>query len=120
MPRVIGPIAHGIIDYAIVIMLVAGPSVAGFRGKPALFSYLIAFVLLALTVLTRFPLGVSKFVRFPAHGVVELLVAILMIALPFLANFSAGVHSRNFFMAIGVLIGIVCVLTDYRGRAAKA
>ncbi len=119
MPRVIGPIAHGIIDYAIVIMLAAGPSVAGFRGRLAVFAYLIAFALFALTALTRFPLGISKRVGFPVHGAIELLIALLMIALPFLANFAAGVNSRNFFIAAGVLIAIIWVLTDYRGRRER-
>jgi hypothetical protein len=35
--------------------------------------------------------------------------------LPWLANFSAGVHSRNFFVLIGLLIGVIWLLTDYRG-----
>ena len=43
-----------------------------------------------------------------------------MIVLPFIAGFSAGVHSRNFYIAIGVLIAIIFLLTDYRGRAARA
>jgi hypothetical protein len=119
MPRIIGAFAHGIIDYAIVIMLAVGPSVAVFRGKQAIFAYLIAFALLALTVLTRFPLGVLKIVAFPLHGGIELLIAVLMIALPFIGNFAAGVHSRNFFIAIGVLIGIICALTDYRRRGPQ-
>jgi hypothetical protein len=119
MPRIIGALSHGIIDYAIVVMLIIGPRVAAFRGRQAIFAYVIAFAFLALTVLTRFPLGVLKIVAFPLHGGIELLIAILMIALPFIGNFSAGVHSRNFFLAIGVLIGVIGALTDYRGRGPR-
>jgi hypothetical protein len=77
-------------------------------------------VLFLLTVATRFPLGASKIVGFPLHGAIELLLAVVMIVLPFIAGFSAGVHSRNFYIAIGVLIAIIFLLTDYRGRAARA
>ena len=114
--RVIGPLAHGIIDYAMMIMLAVGPSVAGFRGKQALFCYALAFVHFLLTIITRFPLGVSKALPFAAHGAIELVVSILLIVLPWLANFSAGVHSRNFFVAIGLMIFIIWLLTDYRSR----
>lgn len=114
--RVIGAFAHGVIDYAMVIMLAVGPSVAGFRGRQALFCYGLALVHFLLTIITRFPLGVSKSLPFPIHGAIELVVAILLIILPWLANFSAGVHSRDFFIAIGVLIFVIWLLTDYRSR----
>jgi hypothetical protein len=118
--RTIGAFAHGIIDYAIVIMLAMGPSVAGFRGRQAVWAYMFAIVLFLLTVTTRFPLGAAKVVSFIAHGAIEAILAVLMIAMPFIANFSAGVNSRNFYIAIGVLIGIIFFLTDYRGRAAAS
>ena len=112
--RVIGPFAHGLIDYAMVIMLAIGPVVAGFRGKQALFCYALAFVHFLLTIITRFPLGVSKTLPFSIHGAIELIVSILLIALPWIANFATGVNSRNFFVAIGVLIFVIWLLTDYR------
>jgi hypothetical protein len=119
--RVIGPMAHGIIDYAMVIILAVGPSVAGFRGKQALICYALAFVHFMLTVITRFPLGASKSLPFSMHGAIELVVSIMLIILPWLGNFSAGVNSRNFFVAIGFLILIIWALTDYRPvRAAAA
>jgi hypothetical protein len=114
--RVIGPLAHGIIDYAMVIILAMGPTVAGFRGKQALICYALAFVHFLLTIITRFPLGVSKALPFPMHGAIELVVSIMLIVLPWLANFSAGVNSRNFFVAIGLMILIIWLLTDFRSR----
>ena len=114
--RVIGPLAHGIIDYAMVIILAIGPSVAGFRGKQALICYALAFVHFMLTIVTRFPLGASKALPFPMHGAIEFVVSIMLIVLPWLANFSAGVNSRNFFVAIGVMILIIWLLTDFRSR----
>ena len=114
--RVIGAFAHGVIDYATVIFLAVGPSVAGFRGKQALFCYALAFVHFLLTIISRFPLGVSKSLPFPLHGAIEFVVAILLIALPWIGNFASGVRSRDFFVAIGALIFIIWLLTDYRSR----
>jgi len=115
--RVIGPLAHGIIDYAMVILLVVGPSVAGFRNpKQVMMCYGLAAAHFLLTFITRFPLGVLKSLPFVLHGMVEIVVAILLIILPWLANFSAGVNSRNFFVAIGAIILIIWMLTDFRGK----
>ncbi len=115
MFRTIGAVAHGVIDYAMVLIFVIGPTVAGFHGKQAAICYALAVVHFLLTVITRFPLGALKTVPFPVHGGIEIAVAVLLVILPWLANFSAGVHSRNFFVLIGLLIGVIWLLTDYRG-----
>ena len=112
--RILGPVSHGIIDYAMVILLAIGPRVAVFTGRQATFCYLLAAVHLLLTAITRFPLGIRKTLPFALHGAIEIVVAVLLVILPWLANFSAGVHSRNFFIAIGGMIAFIFVLTDYR------
>lgn len=115
MHRSIGALTHGIIDYALVIFLIIGPSVARFTGRQSTICYALAAVHLVLTLVTRFPLGAMKIVGFPLHGGVELIVGVLLLILPWLASFSAGVRSRNFFVAIGLLVLLIWFLTDYRG-----
>jgi len=115
MHRSISALTHGIIDYLMVIILVIGPGVAGFRGRQAALCYVLAAVHFALTFFTRFPLGVLKQVGFPIHGAIELMVGFLMIVFPWIASFARGVLSRNFFIAIGALIVLIWFLTDYRG-----
>ena len=116
--RVLGAFSHGVIDYVMVILLAVGPSVAGFTGPQATMCYGLAVVHFLLTIITRFPLGITKTLPFWLHGTVEIVVAVLLIILPWLAHFSAGVHSRNFVGAIGVLIAVIWALTNY--RAAKS
>ena len=118
MHRILRPLPHGIIDYAMVLYLAAGPSVVGFRGKQAMICWALAVVHLLLTVLTRFPAGIVKIVRFPLHGAIELVVGLLLIILPWLANFSKGLLSRNFFVATGALILVIWFLTAYRAPRA--
>ena len=98
-----------------VVLLAIGPSVAGFAGRQATLAYIFAALLFALTVLTRFPLGVAKHIGFATHGAIELVLAILLIILPWLANFSRGILSRNFYVMIGVLMLVVWAMTDFRG-----
>jgi hypothetical protein len=120
MLRSIGAFSHGVIDYLMVIILAIGPGVAGFTGKQAWFCYILAAVLFFLAVLTRFPLGAAKIIGFPLHGAIEALIAIMLITLPWMANFFRGVMSRNFFIAIGVLLGLIALLTDFRGIRGRA
>ncbi len=112
----IGPVIHGILDYASVILLAVAPGVTGFNGKPAFICYTLAVVHLALTLLTRFPLGAFKIIGFPLHGAIEFLVSLLLIVMPWLANFSRGVLNTRFFVAFGLLLFVIWLLTDYRGR----
>lgn len=112
--RTLGAWSHGIIDYVIVILLITGPSIAGFAGRQATLAYLLGAVLFALTILTRFPLGVVKVIRFTIHGAIEFLFGILLLVLPWMANFSRGIHSRDFYVAMGLLIVIVDAITDFR------
>jgi len=111
MTRSIGPVSHGILDYALAIILAIGPSVAGFASKQAIWCYIFAAVLFVLALLTQ-----MKFIRLPVHGAVELLLAILLVLMPWLANFSRGVLSRNFYVAVGLLMIVLWALTDFRGR----
>jgi hypothetical protein len=113
--RSIGAVSHGIIDYALAILLAIGPSIAGFAGRQAMWSYIFAAVLFAMALLTRYPLGVIKIVGLGIHGFVELLLAICLIAAPWFGNFIAGVHSRDFYWTIGLLMLVLWFLTDFRG-----
>ena len=113
--RSIGATSHGIIDYALAILLATGPSMMGFSGRQATWSYLFAAMLFAMSVVTRYPLGIVKIVGLPIHGFVELLLALCLIAAPWFGNFVAGVHSRNFYWTVGVMMLVFWFLTDFRG-----
>src|SRR5437867_7149401 len=95
--RSIGAWSHGIIDYLMVIILVIGPAVAGFAGRQATMSYILAAVLFALTFLTRFPLGVIKVLGLPTHGAIECVIELMLIVMLWLEGFARGIFSRNFY-----------------------
>jgi hypothetical protein len=111
MTRSIGAVSHGILDYALAIILAIGPSVAGFGSRQARWCYIFAGVLFVLAVLTQ-----VKFIRLHVHAAVELLLAVLLILMPWIAGFAAGIKSRNFYVAVGVLMIVLWALTDFRGR----
>jgi hypothetical protein len=113
--RSIGAVSHGILDYALAILLLAAPSVVGFAGVQAKWAYIFGGVLLAMAILTRYPLGIVKIIGLGIHGFVEILLAICLIAAPWYGNFARGVLSRNFYVMLGVLMLALWFITDFRG-----
>ena len=112
MHRSIGAVSHGILDYALAILLAIAPSVVHFGGsRQARWCYYFAGILFVLAILTQ-----TKLVRLAVHGAVELVLACLLVVLPWLAGFERGVLSRNFYVAIGLLMIVLWSLTDFRGR----
>ena len=65
---------HGVLDYAIVVLFVLGPSLVGISGPAALNCYISGAVQLLLTLFTDMPLGVVKMIPLKVHGAVELIV----------------------------------------------
>ena len=73
--RSIGAVSHGILDYALAILLLAARRSSASpacrrRGRTSS-----AACCLAMAILTRYPLGIIKIVGLGIHGFVELLLA---------------------------------------------
>ncbi len=117
--RILGPRIHGYVDVATILIFLVAPFLFGLGGTPAIISWVLAAAHLALTVLTRYPLGIVKTVPFIVHGLVELVVAIFLAALPHLDGYAPGSPARRFYWTMAILIGIVWILTDYRGHEAE-
>ncbi len=113
--RSIGAVSHGIIDYAMAILLAILPSIEGFEGPHPMWSYLFAGVVFTMAVVTRYPLGIVKVVGLAIHGFVELLLALCLIAAPWYGNFLSAVKTRNFYWTMGVMMLLFWFLTDFRG-----
>ena len=55
--KLITPTVHGYLDYLTVVVFLLAPKLLGLEGLPALLSWTLAGVHLALTLVTDFPLG---------------------------------------------------------------
>ena len=113
--RSIGAVSHGILDYAIAILLIIGPSVAGFGGVKATWAYIFGGLLFVMALVTRYPLGLVKVVGLALHGFVELLLIACVIAAPWFGSFTSGVTSPRFYWMMGLLMLVLWALTDFRG-----
>jgi hypothetical protein len=115
--KIISPKVHGIIDYLVVVFLLASPLIFGFTGRVALFTYALAGVHLVLTLLTNYSAGVVKIIPLPVHGLIEFIVGLLLIIMAY-CFLTHHPDARHFYMVFGAAILVVFLLTDYRGLKA--
>lgn len=104
---------HGYLDYLTVLIFLAAPAVLGFGGLPAKLAWLLAGVHLAMTLVTKFPLGVFRRLAFTLHGWVERIVGPALIAVAFLPDIFSVKPAFAFFAGMGLVIIAVGWLTDY-------
>lgn len=112
--KVINAKVHGYLDYLVVLIFLAAPSLLSLSMVPATISYILAGVHLALTLLTNFPLGIVKIIPLKWHGVIELIVGPCLVALPFVLGFAGQSLATAFYGTCGILIFVVWLLTDYQ------
>jgi hypothetical protein len=117
----ITPIVHGYLDYLTVVAFLLAPPILGFEGLPAMLSWTLAGVHLALTLVTDFPLGWRHWLPFSIHGWIERVVGPALVLIAFLPGFFSGAGSAFAFYALmGLAIIAVGWLTDYSGAPAEA
>lgn len=113
--KILSPKIHGVLDYAVVLVFLAAPTLLGLTGAAARLSYLLAAVHLSLTLLTDFPMGALRLIPLPVHGGIELAVGPALLAAPWILGFTA--HARIFYLAAGAAIFVTWCATDYRAKA---
>jgi len=104
---------HGIIDFVVVLFLLASPMSFGLSGLVAIFTYALAIVHLTLTLLTDFSAGLLKVISLPLHGMIELVVGIALIILGFTLFKNAGA-GKVFYIAFGSAVLITWLFSDYQ------
>jgi hypothetical protein len=114
--KVLDPKTHGFLDYALALAFLVAPAVFDFSDRAATLSYVIGVVYIGTSLITRYPLGLLKWIPFPVHGTIETLMAVGFIVAPWLFGFSEDAAARNFYVVAGIGLLAVVVLTDYRGR----
>ena len=113
--KFISPTVHGIIDYFVVIFLLASPTIFGFTGLLAIFTYTLAGIHFFLTILTEYKVGLIKIIPFHMHGFVESVVGVVLIGLGY-TLFNDNAAGKLFYIIFGTIVLYTWLLTDYRGR----
>ena len=96
------PQVHGVLDYPLAAILIAGPLVLDFDNKAAT---IIALVFgggaAVLAVATAWPTGIVKIIPPLLHGYADTLVTLALIVLPFAVGFSHRTPALIFYVVVG-------------------
>lgn len=115
-PKVLKPLPHGVIDYAMAGMLLTAPWAFGFSRNRAATANAVASgaAVLGLSLLTRYPLGAVKTIPFPVHGVIETAAGAMTAAAPWLMGFSRNRSAKWTHVLSGLATLAVVAITDYK------
>jgi len=106
---------HAVADYAVgALLVIVAVTVGGSTGAVAT-GVVVGVVVLTVSMLTRYPLGVVKVLPFTVHSAGDYLAAALLVGAPFALNFSSGDAGLTaFYVAAGLAVLAVSVVTNYQ------
>lgn len=106
---------HAIADYAVAITLILVAISVGGSAAAVGTGVAVGAVVLAVSALTRYPLGVVKVLPFTLHSAGDYLAAVLLAVAPFALNFyhSDGRLSA-FYVVAGIAVLAVSAITNYQ------
>lgn len=105
---------HGIIDYVVVLFLLASPSLFGLPEFTACCTYILAGIHFTLTILTDFEVGLIKVIPLKVHGMIELIVSLALVGFAFYVGGREGYLARNFYLGFGIAVFLTWLISDYK------
>ena len=106
---------HAIADYAVGITLIVVAIAVGGSGEAVATGVVVGAVVLAVSMLTRYPLGVAKVLPFTVHSAGDYLAAALLVIAPFALGFTdtdGGLSA--FYVVAGLAVLAVSLVTNYQ------
>jgi hypothetical protein len=118
-----GPIprfAHGAIEYAIGVLLIAAPFLFGFESDAAVAVAIVVGVLvLVVAASSDGPTSLVNSVPISAHLLFDVVLAAVLIASPFLFAFNGESSPTAFFIVLGVAHLLVTIGTRFQAAAGR-
>jgi len=105
---------HGIGDYGSAFALIIVGLLVDGSGEARGTGVVLGLVLLVVSILTDYPLGVRRIIPFKLHSAGDYLGAGALIVAPFVLGFSDTDEGlTTFYVAVGAVLVAVSLLTDY-------
>jgi hypothetical protein len=118
--KILSSKTHGVLDYATIFFLALSPSLFNMSSPGNEVAYTLAFVHLALTLLTRFELGAFRIIPLWLHGIIELCVSILLFVLTLWFGIWNDGVSFYFYTTFSVVLFFVWFISDYKLPSNRA
>jgi hypothetical protein len=112
-----GPVpafVHGLVEYAVGVLLIAAPFVFGFDSDTATgISIAAGVVVLIVNGSTAMSTGLVKSIPVQAHVMLDYVLAILLIASPFVFAFDDDGTATAFFLVLGIVQLLLTIATRF-------
>jgi hypothetical protein len=106
---------HAIADYAVGSLLIIVALAAGGSTAAVATGVVVGVTVLAVSMLTKYPLGVAKVLPFTVHSAGDYLAAGLLLVAPFALNFRDSDGGLSvFYIVMGVAVLAVSLITNYQ------
>jgi hypothetical protein len=106
---------HAVADYAVGLALVVVAIAVGGSAGAVATGIVVGATVLAVSMLTRYPLGVAKVLPFTVHSAGDYLAAILLLVAPWALNFHSGDTGLTaFYTMAGLAVLVVSLVTNYQ------
>jgi hypothetical protein len=106
---------HAIADYAVAGTLILVAAIVGGSTEAVAAGVVIGVVVLVVSMLTKYPLGVVKVLPFTIHSAGDYLAAALLALSPFALGFNnSDTGLTAFYIAAGVAVLAVSLITNYQ------
>ena len=108
---------HAVADYAVgAVLILAALMVGGTAGAVGT-GVVVGATVLAVSMLTRYPLGVVKVLPFQVHSAGDYLAAALLLVAPFTLHFRQSDSGLTaLYIAAGIAVLAVSLITNYQYR----
>jgi len=105
---------HGLGDYGSAFALILVALLVEGSGEARGTGIVLGLVLLVVSLLTDYPLGVRRVLPFKLHSAGDYAGAFGLIAAPFVLGFNDTDEGLTaFYVAVGLVLIVVSLLTDY-------
>ena len=107
---------HAVADYAVGILLIVGAlATTSAPDKAVALGVVVGVVVIIVSLLTKYPLGLLKVLPFPVHSAGDYLAALLLIAGPFALDIDGSSGGLTaFYVVMGVAVLAVSLITNYQ------
>jgi hypothetical protein len=111
--RVLPAWFHAIADYAVGFGLIIIALAVGGSGKAVATGVVVGAVVLLVSMLTKYPLGVKKVLPFTIHSGGDYLAAFLLIVAPFALDFNTTDKGLTaVYIVAGIAVLLVSLITN--------
>jgi hypothetical protein len=116
LARTISPAQHAVLDYGVAAtFFTLGMRYRNRNGRAAALAFVNAAMVLGMSMLTDYPGGIWRKIRFRTHGKLDVAQAALAGLGPILFGFAGEPEARTFHLQALSEVGVVA-MTDWNGQ----